>query len=704
MFGLSKALTNFFFTRGRETTLDRGSFSLLNTFTTHVGQDGYAYNRVTEARTDFSPNAFTTEVRVTTEGSTPYGVNAEFVTPEGVINHNVAHEFMAKSVAVRRVYKDVIFSDFNGHLSVDAQEAYLFNLMISWFKASIAKKSGNKAGDPLLVPTGMYEDSHVEVDPRGFGTKRWMVEIGPPVALQGEEDETFVSRAKDNFFECEQVFKYASSSKAQEAFYLIHLFGREGKGGLHVDVTLPSADLEDLLVDKVGGGPVRFKPNEIDWYDDVKMWRWIMDYAEVNRLTHQLATVLEMFTQLGYQPKASSAEGMLWGYGHFEITLPMMKFTRAVLPVLLEGEQYMPSATPAEARVYAFPNPFEMILHGAVDNVYFWLGMYQTYQAAALECEPWEAVFEDLGGNILVKNDALQRASMLSAISGSEVVTLYSNVCNVVFNTERMAGHLDMTEITRKVATNATNYRCIAVPIYTTGSLVIGTVSDPTELLAHLEGAQVLNMSDDKPYIDDNTDLLKLANVYRIFGYDTEIADVKGNTTRAPWARAHECVIDAYSVLKSEYAKSQHWMNAAYRRPGRSGDFLPLSAVRHGEQMKITFTIPEITVKQFERRVQELKTVKKRRTETKRPLIRVSAQSVVRNVIMRPAQPKKDTRQDFQSDEAKQPPRVPMTIARERPTIEDAGGDTTGVEDATLVQKPPIASGSGWTGDGSTPT
>jgi hypothetical protein len=100
--------------------------------------------------------------------------------------------------------------------------------------------------------------------------------------------------------------------------------------------------------------------------------------------------------------------------------------------------------------------------------------------------------------------------------------------------------------------------------------------------------------------------------------------------------------------------------------------------------MKVTITIPELRIHALGSRTRDLRTVKRRRPQTARPVIRVSAQSVVRNISMKPAPPKGDSRQDFQSTEASQPPRIPMTTVLMRQNIDDGGGDTEGAGDALL--------------------
>lgn len=684
MFNVSRNLCNFRASNNGKFALVNSSFSAVNTFTAKVNDGSSVFSATNEARTDFYAHGFRVSTVEVPDASSPYGINAEYVTDLGSVNFYEANNFMAKTPTMRDRYREVDFSRFAGNTVNDSQDGYILNMALSWLEATLSKhndKTSYKKGF-ARVKTMVYSDSHGKVDMTldDDVVQEWP--LGPPVDISNVSATDYNTRTHGTYFDYGQVIKYEAKDAKQETFYLIHLLGRDKVMRNHLNIKITGVDLESIAVDNGRDGAHSFLPSLVDWSDADSMWRYICEYVEVNRLTHQLATVMEMLAFLVFQPAPTSVEANLWRYGEFVVTIPLMKFTRAVLPILISGGAFMPSAAPAEYRATMLNEPLSVLVDGAVDNVYFWAGMYTVYQQYAHSVIPWHAVFTSAEGMLACKYSPSQRAEMISVVTGHDIVTLFSDSTKVNYYPDDAHRKLHIPDYVPSRLEGLEDVSCKTVPMYNTASLVIGTLTDQVGETPHLTGLQDITLNQSKSGDDTRVGSLMIAGLYRLFGWDTTAEVGRFREVRRSWAASETCVIDPISLYANDDGEAAVRVMYAERRPGRSATLDTLEAMRSKGHVVLMISTPTISYKITGSRLREASYLMMKTPITKLPQIKVSAQSMVRTVHLQARADKTDRdknifKSDFREADANPPPLMASVSA---PTEQIMDG-STGLDD-----------------------
>lgn len=615
--------------------MSNNSFSAVNRTTAKVKLMDLTTLCALEAREDFVSTIFRVESETMAGITSPYGINAEFITATGAINFVEANRFMAKSPEMRVKYKDIDFSDFHGNTTNDCQEAYLMNMLISWYRAASSEHNTREDYEKGIYKTRafQYKSTHGVVDVFENAGGTILINLGPPVELDPEVSDRFNLRTKDEYFEYGQAVRWEAKTTGQETFYLVHLLGRDGRSLDHSDVEIAEADLADLCIDN-GLDRLRFDSASVDWSDHNAMWRWICQYVEVNRLDHQFAAAMEVLGALIFHPGPTSIEGCLWQYGRLVITLPQMVFTRGVLPILLSGEKYTPSATPYEMRSRMLNEPLNYVLDSALDNVYFWVGMYVCYQAHAHGSEDWTRVFDSEDDLLGSKRSPLQRAEMISLVTGAEVTTLMSDGFRLNYITDGLSEYLHIPDYAPGEEP-IDDLRCKSVPMLSTGALLLGAFADQYDEIPHLTGVQEIRLNKTKSGSDGRLEALKLANAYRVFGWDTELFTVEGNIFYKPYAAPQTCVIEAHSVYLDSDDEKHIRVTDVEAREGRNHGLFSLSEVRREGLLKVMYSVPDIRFCLYGSRVKVATVRKVKHVRTLMPTVKVVQGSTIKSHLIR---------------------------------------------------------------------
>jgi len=217
---------------------------------------------------------------------------------------------------------------------------------------------------------------------------------------------------------------------------------------------------------------------------------------------------------------------------------------------------------------------------------------------------------------------------------------------------------------------------CRVVPMYNTASLIIGTLTDQCGEVPHLTGLQMMHLNNGKELNDGREDSLMVAGMYRLFGWDTT-ADV-GRKSREvnTWAASETCVIDPTSLYATDDADEPYRLIYCTRRKGRSSTMPPLDILRHTGKATLVITQPSIAYKITGSRISEARETIIKRPITKFPVIKVSAQSVIRVHHLQARSDKTEAisakrEKDFQQDADDPPPILGKDTARVGQNIAD---------------------------------
>lgn len=590
------------------------------------------------------------------------GYNAKYIGEQGAYNPMSAAEEFAKRSIERRYYKEEQAALMMRHTITDSHEAFILNMLISWFKACIYSTAGG-SDDIVKIQSSGYKDAHVEMPHfRNKGSYQVTIELGFP---KDEEELTnevnrLEMRNKENYFAKPYVFYHSASSKGQSEFYYSHLAGRTRQSELNVDINLPGVDCSQVLLDCVGGAQfVASDYDAIPWDKPETIWEWIVDYTRLNRVEHALAASLETLGSIAAMPMSSTQEGTVWNNAKLTVHVSFFSPTRARFRNVLEGDAYVESSQAHDFIIAESPSPRNFMVYSAIMNYAMWMGIYVAVDDYARTLQDWRNAFVSLNDATRVLMSPVGRAAMCSVPFGKEVPTTMNDSCWLAIE----LGHMAEVDTVKAYKVLEPDYppvrRLKGVTPYVSGALLIGSCVDTFEHTAHLAAAQNIKVGYD--FITEQKDAVQLANAYRLFGHEVTFQDLASRQAIKPYCNVRECVISPSAIFNTAIPDSPLKLLDSREREGRSYP-LPHVLTLENSTLSLSLSAPSIGAAEYRRASKAVRSAVRLRRPKREMVFRVAASH---SVAFSPQfAVKQANKQDFRREESSHAPGLTSEGAR----------------------------------------
>jgi len=577
-----------------------GRFTMVNKTMAHAKIAGVTYSSNLELSSNFQISGFKYGRTTPAPKTSYYGYNKKYLDEDGVYDPLRAIDEYSRTAPGLRLSKTDLTALATTSNMPDSHEAYIFNMLISWYKARLYVDMNGK-DNLLTIKQSPYKDSHVTMS--WFDTSddvEIQTELGPP-AGDDFSDIGFAQRNLENFWERPYVLRYTSTNIAQASFYLLHVFGRTRSSILNADIDIPGLDTHQLLLDGVGGLVFSaIAPDAVPWGRPETLWLWIMDYVRLNRVEHAFAAALEMLGSITAQPMPSYQESNMWQ--HAELTLNLASFSpvRARVPSNLTGEPNVYDLNAQQITLEEGRAPQNFLAVSSVLNYAMWMGLYALTDNYATDCADWHSVFISRDAELAILGTQEARAALISLITGKEIITTSTPNCHMTFNLSQMA---DIKKLQASVVHEAgydSNIYLHGVPSYVSGSLLLGAAACDTDATCHLKS--MYSFSVDKYGTCGVQDALKLASTYRLFGHEVILSHEKSGELYPTYANVSDSVIAAYELMARTRPFDMVRVIDSEPREGRS-DLIPAAngLFLHGEVL-VTIEMPKIDITSWGKR------------------------------------------------------------------------------------------------------
>jgi len=500
------------------------------------------------------------------------------------------------------------------------------------------------------------------------------------------EAGVWAARTKENYWEKPYVLTYNAAQRVQEAYYLVHVLGRNQTSRLNFDVYIPGLDTNQLLLEPVNGtGVITGDFNGIPWTEPQTQWAWIIDYVRLNRVEQHFAAALEALGSMALHPCWSSMEACAWQEAELRLVLANFSPTRARIKGVLEGVAYEP-----ETNGPAFPMseagiPENFIAASGILNYYMWYGLYSLYHNEARSRDDWRTVFGSLYEELGITATAHMRPAAVSLVTGKEFPTAMTEGCGVSIDTSYLYRMDKITQIRDLDGSIGAEVKIDAIYAPVSGSIILGAVACSLETTAHLQAVQVFKgLGRSNPRYDFEQKVI-VANIYRLFGHEVTFRDSLNGNEKQSWAPVRECIVEPASI-EFETNLAHTWEpHESSRREGRSHVLPQLRTVLDGQILNISISKPNVSLMKWQSRVVKIRPVV-RLTRVKKPVeFKINTSLTPRPAIFAARRVHNVPGQHFRMDAAELPPRLPEgPVVQAHPPADPGGGGVA----AALVLPP----------------
>nr|UVG55923.1 putative capsid protein [Poaceae Liege totivirus 2] len=587
-----KSLFNFVFGGGSTPTYPLGEYTIINESLLTVDQRGQRFNTQTLLSTDFSAAVFNynvTEVPVSTDFS---GINRRFISDDGTYDFAQAANEFQRMVPGLRISRTEIEALARSSIVDDSHEAYILNMLISWFLATIYKQS-NGIGKVAQVKKRVYSDSHVEIPFSGAEADVLVdYSLGPPV--DSFPDVDIVQRMSSTYWEKPLVLRYPGESRKAATFYLMHLYGREKRSSISADIDIPAVDFDNLSLDPVGGKFYAFNPDDVEWDNPTMMWVWIRDYVVLNRVEHAFAAALELLSAMAFHPMPSFQESTVWERTALNINLARFTPTRARIPANLEGEPYKYDNEAKELMSGEALNPSLYLLAGSILNYAMWYGLYSIMDNEITSCDDWRAKVSTGSDSLSIIRSKDMRSAIASVLFGKEVITVCNDNAFMTFDPRDMPFIPQLAGYKVKEDGYPKTLPLEILHPYVSGALLHGTVSVDLRTCAHLRSSGTV-ATDDAGAVSPE-DACILASIYRLFGHEVSMGDGWSRTQYDMYANSRESILNVATVLQKVHHSNKITLFGSQAREGRNALIMPIGLHKYSAETHYTTVMPMIRV------------------------------------------------------------------------------------------------------------
>nr|WGM49122.1 capsid protein [Umbelopsis ramanniana virus 7] len=614
------------------------------------------------------------------------GFNKKYINEAGIYDGGLALDEFAKNGADRGLVRPETYGMLTRYPQADSHESFIYNMLISYLKAKLSTNNLTEDED-LVVKTSPYVDSHCVIPlDQGSSDFTYEIELGSPVDGNLAHTGQFNIRNKDNYWSKPYVLHYNGTSIKAESFYLLHSMGRNVVSALNFDFEIKGADTPNMLIDPVNGREfATIDSTEVDWTDHETMWLWILDYVQLNRLEQAFAAAFETLGALAFQPLPPTAEACQWQQAQMTLTLARFSPTRARIRSNLSGEPYKVDSLADEFLISETASASQFLGASAICNYYMWYGLYTILQNESSEIEQWRNVYTSVHGVLQNLYSPAMRAMCISVATGKEFATCMTDNCAMFVDMSRMEVMPRITNIHPLDSTMPAELLVDHIPAPVSGAIVLGTFTDEYDTTSHLASVFRLPVSDDPYARFEETELLKIATVYRLFGYDTELVDVITDAPMSLWAANRECIPDPSKLLAYRRLRKDWIISDISPREGRKEVIDSIQTLTSGQAATVTIQQPTISFTEWRQRVRTLRpqviVAKKSKKKEIRFKVNASVRMLDTTLMARPIAAV--GKQDFRRETQQVPPVMPEEVRVEQGHAITAPGGVEASSDVT---------------------
>nr|UYL95667.1 MAG: capsid protein [Nanning Totiv tick virus 3] len=612
-----KSIYNISYKRPRDIKISDGNFSITNTILTTVDYGFNKFSVNSTDRTDFATTGLKANVNYVDSVTDYSGFNKKYINDDGTYNFVAAMAEFATVPFGKKVTREEQQMLLLGTDGADSHDAFILNMLISWYLARMYVDSGCTDGI-LKVRHAGFSNTHVKQTLWGMPDTTIEHELSAP---NTETDELhMVFRSQTNFWQQPYVLRYNAGSPAQTAFYILHCLGRSGQSALNVDIPLSGIDMSQMVLDPVGGVQhFGIDYNSVAWTKPDVMWQWILEYVRLNRVETAFAAAFEVLCTISAQPVGSYHESVFWHSAVPNVNLSVFKPTRARISTNLVGEAYRTDTGTDEFTAESTLHPENFLYNAAVYNYMFWLAVPALAHAASADYQDPFDVFAGGHEYLNVLSSVGAQAAVISALYGKEIPTFSTAAAYVTWDlTALQSPVIDPCYVD---GTGTGSQRLHTVPPFVSGSLVIGTPTADLPYIRHLYQRGQYTIPT-KPMFEME-DAIQFATVMRAFGYDT-VATIRNTTTVVrPYSTAYDTVISPLPFYELSSPGQELIFDDPRRREGRGGN------------LPDVWTVPD-TVVTYTRSLPQLEITQRgkwRDTAVPRVILRKPAAKVSFNVV-----------------------------------------------------------------------
>jgi hypothetical protein len=661
-------LVDFIYQRAYEPKFIGGRFAVLNKLMVTVSNRIGTFHSNVESLVNFQVTGYKTQVFQHDTTTNYTGYNKKYMRDDGTFDPLMAFEDYSKNPMGKKLTKEESQSIIKSLITEDSHEEFIYNMLVSWYKAKLYKDSGSKDKILKITQSG-FEDTHVKLN--YFGEENAVHEIPLEEPYSSPVEATIAWRTFSNYWDYPYVLKYTAGSVQQSAFYYAHLFGRLGQSALNVDIPLVGIDTALLVLDPVGGEQHSVASFDlIPWDKPEILWQWTMDYVRLNRVEHAFAAAFEMLGSLSSQPMQTYHESIVWEDLRTEVVLAKFQPTRAKIRTNLEGEPYSESNEADEFLVNTASHPQQFLMDCAIYNYMFWTGLPALVHAASLDYGDWYDVFQGGHQYLSILQTPHAKAAVVSTLFDKDIPTNANSSAYIAYHLSDMDPRKARLKVKEPGYPEVLELKSV-VP-FVSGALLAGTVSSSLPLTHHLRQDNPVEFH--KGGYTDETSALTLANAYRLFGYDVDVARAKQATIFSCYANVKDWFLapqDFYSETLVDDRLSL--VNVRIRQ--HKQDILPnYNSFRAAGVTVVSFSVPSLEAVFFDQRTRPLVTRLMLEPRSTKVEFKVKAgMAFLRQAIqVRPVA--RGSMPDFQVVRTKSAPQNPVAADRATTHIEIAAG------------------------------
>jgi hypothetical protein len=444
------------------------------------------------------------------------GYNSKYMSDDGVYDHEAALADFVKSHTEKRAIKTQDLIQAKDLSYADSHEAFLYNMLISWFRARIYRANGDTDNILRLKRSG-YVSTHAKVAVNGV-VEDTTVEcpLGPPVA---DVDQTVMMTVRDDehYFDVPYVILYDASNPRAEAFYLEHTNGRTKTSQLNCDIALPKFIGRRLMLDRLNPVSNGVAYNFNDWDDCESMWQWICSYVSLNRLHKQFAATLETFMAVCAQPKWHTAEATWWSKARMIVKLGIFKPTRARLKTNMEGVAFEETTDHFRLLRMSTEAPMRQVITSALLNNYLWYGLYLVANERIYFSGSKRGNMALIDDSNVFMHSVNMRSCLIEICTNRSAPSFMSQGAHLQVDLSRLDQDQTVDVMVDHDGTTLTDLSD-HLPCPVSCANVLGSFTDKFDMTQHLSGHQTMYrrvMGHEARDVNVNT--LKIATLYRLF-------------------------------------------------------------------------------------------------------------------------------------------------------------------------------------------
>ncbi|BAT62481.1 capsid protein [Red clover powdery mildew-associated totivirus 3] len=586
----------------------KGSYTLVNKALAELKVMDRSYLSQLEMSSDFQVAVFEPNVWTATASADYDGYNKKVLTSSGRFSSSQAYDEYARSGSAIKIQHDKHYSIDLTAGDRDSQEAFIFNMLVSWFKAEITRDC---EPEDLFVRQHSFKDSHVE-NAMADGGMEGKVEIrlGAP-APERLKNALFVERNDLNFWTKPYVVKYNALTHEQQAFYLAHVMGRTETDGITADISIPGVMVQDFLFEPIGVELTRdIDYSSVDWRASDTMMAWIRDYVELNRCYKAFAAACDLLGTLAFNPAPSFHESIWWNPLVRIVYLAPFTPTRARVPTTLNGEGMYESETILNFFRNDACDMKNFIVMSSLVNYANHMALYGLLMNERQDLTDWKICLSAIIGSMSNMRGPLARAQLFSLITNREVESMTTNNCYLEYDMSDMTGGALTVEFDVLKGDNQAPTAKIINPVpYVSGALFAGACGLDVDGFEHIMPRQTIEIPKSGNLYRD--DVFRLAAAYRYFGHELDISAVRDRTRFSHWCNGRELVLAKYPILNAYDEDTKFKVHGSKRRPGRHDDVLEASYLRGGDVVELVISRPQIIMAGYRTR-REIPTVASR--------------------------------------------------------------------------------------------